>query len=176
MLEFKVALGICINRGARHGLKLNGKLLRLQEQEKLLAENRNSSSQSLTDVTDINDDGVAVKKNKKKKKRKHRDEKIDDENPGPGAGNEGPKKKKKAKMVEETINDAETKSDINESREYITNNVFVKSTTETIDNTCDISSESNIETTNKTCDIGSEEVVNFTDSCRKKKKKKRNSK
>lgn len=81
----KICGGMTAHKGARHGLKLNGKLERIQEQERLLMEkwkkqkgsnsemdkSERASLNAKTDTTTENEDGnrECLKTKKKKKKR-----------------------------------------------------------------------------------------------------------
>lgn len=90
----KICGGMTAHKGARHGLKLNGKLERIQEQEKLLMEkwkkqkgsnsemdkSERSSLNAKTDTTteneDVNRECVKTKKKKKKRDKLEDAEKI----------------------------------------------------------------------------------------------------
>ncbi|XP_045209468.2 G patch domain-containing protein 4-like [Mercenaria mercenaria] len=94
-IVFKMCGGRTAHKGARHGLKLNGKLLRIQEQEKLLLDSYNSKSSSQKDQHKSHNhfnelevestqghesgDRKGYVEKSKKKKRKHRDEEITEE-------------------------------------------------------------------------------------------------
>ncbi|XP_060573794.1 G patch domain-containing protein 4-like [Ruditapes philippinarum] len=89
---FKMCGGRTAHKGARHGLKANGKLLRIQEQEKLLLEQYNSKSANqkdrdmscdhvngqVNDSNEMNENKVENEtlKKSKKKKRKHQDNDV----------------------------------------------------------------------------------------------------
>ncbi|PSN36614.1 hypothetical protein C0J52_10446 [Blattella germanica] len=72
---FKICGGCTAHKGARHGLKLNGKLARIEKQEELLMKmtNRDRNSDENENVE------TKKKKNKKKKKKKA----VEDEGDGP---------------------------------------------------------------------------------------------
>lgn len=89
----KICGGMTAHKGARHGLKLNGKLERIQEQERLLMEkwkkqkgsnsemdkSERSSLNAKSDTTeneDVNRDCVKIKKKKKKRDKLEDAEKI----------------------------------------------------------------------------------------------------
>lgn len=89
----KICGGMTAHKGARHGLKLNGKLERIQEQERLLMEkwkkqkgsnsemdkSESSSLNAKTDTTeneDVNRECVKTKKKKKKRDKYEDAEKI----------------------------------------------------------------------------------------------------
>lgn len=89
----KICGGMTAHKGARHGLKLNGKLERIQEQERLLMEkwkkqkgsnsemdkSERSSLNAKTDTTeneDVNRECVKTKKKKKKRDKLEDAEKI----------------------------------------------------------------------------------------------------
>lgn len=89
----KICGGMTAHKGARHGLKLNGKLERIQEQERLLLEkwkkqkgsnsvmdkSERSSLNAKTDTTeneDVNRECVKTKKKKKKRDKYEDAEKI----------------------------------------------------------------------------------------------------
>ncbi|XP_011435817.3 G patch domain-containing protein 4 [Magallana gigas] len=89
----KICGGMTAHKGARHGLKLNGKLERIQEQERLLMEkwkkqkgcnsemdkSERSSLNAKTDTTeneDVNRECVKTKKKKKKRDKYEDAEKI----------------------------------------------------------------------------------------------------
>lgn len=89
----KICGGMTAHKGARHGLKLNGKLERIQEQERLLMEkwkkqkgsnsemdkSKRSSLNDKTETTeneDVNKECVKTKKKKKKRDKYEDSEKI----------------------------------------------------------------------------------------------------
>lgn len=89
----KICGGMTAHKGARHGLKLNGKLERIQEQERLLMEkwkkqkgsnsemdkSKRSSLNTKTETTeneDVNRECVKTKKKKKKRDKYEDSEKI----------------------------------------------------------------------------------------------------
>lgn len=89
----KICGGMTAHKGARHGLKLNGKLERIQEQERLLMEkwkkqkgsnsemdkSKRSSLNAKTETTeneDVNRECVKTKKKKKKRDKYEDSEKI----------------------------------------------------------------------------------------------------
>lgn len=86
----KICGGMTAHKGARHGLKLNGKLERIQEQERLLMEkwkkqkgsnsemdkSERSSLNAKTENEDVNRECVKTKKKKKKRDKLEDAEKI----------------------------------------------------------------------------------------------------
>lgn len=90
----KICGGMTAHKGARHGLKLNGKLERIQEQEKLLMEkwkkqkgsnsemdkseraSLNAKTDTTTENEDVNRECVKTKKKKKKRDKLEDAEKI----------------------------------------------------------------------------------------------------
>ena len=112
-------------RGARHGLKLNGKLERIQEQERLLLEKwkKQKESSSVIDQserlsltvqtgTDVCEN---VSKAKKKKKKRNRDTDVQNQSPESTdshdrqEGQEVKKKKKRKRQIELVEIDTEPK-------------------------------------------------------------------
>ncbi|XP_033126227.1 G patch domain-containing protein 4-like [Anneissia japonica] len=71
---FKACGGRTAHKGARHGLKSNGKLQRLQEQERLLKTKKDAKNEPV----DVRAKDVARKKKKKKKKKCEDDGNIED--------------------------------------------------------------------------------------------------
>ncbi|XP_037955254.1 G patch domain-containing protein 4 [Teleopsis dalmanni] len=68
---FKACGGRTAHKGARHGLKLSGKLARLEQQEQMLLEKMKTSESHKMENNVLNDDIVnsAAKKSKKKKRK-----------------------------------------------------------------------------------------------------------
>lgn len=100
--------GLTGHKGARHGLKLSGKLKRIQEQEQLIKNNETTNNKSdkkkkkkkdkLFQLIKDDNDLTNTKSMKKKKKRKlSQEEKVDDEI----KTDETPKKKQKKKKKKE---------------------------------------------------------------------------
>ena len=159
-------------------MTLNGKLQRIEEQERLLIESRNNSSQSLN-RSDLVDNSAVVggkSKKSKKKKRKHKDVKDEDgvcvvEKKGDAGGELGTeqcvvvddeirikKKKRKTKHSEE-----------NEVSVIVTNQESVLESEVKDVNHC----QDNINTVcDNTCTAG----VDNNEPVKKKKKKKKSSK
>nr|XP_022307009.1 G patch domain-containing protein 4-like [Crassostrea virginica] len=121
----RICGGMTAHKGARHGLKLNGKLERIQEQERLLLEKwkkqKESSSvidqserQSLTVQTGTD---VCENVSKAKKKKKKRNRETDVQNQSPEStdshdrqeGQEVKKKKKRKRQIELVEIDTEPK-------------------------------------------------------------------
>ncbi|KAL4229511.1 G patch domain-containing protein 4 [Mactra antiquata] len=70
---FKMCGGRTAHKGARHGLKLNGKLQRIEEQEKLLLERYKSTGNVANDRNDVETNNEDCTKKKKKDKKRKRD-------------------------------------------------------------------------------------------------------
>ncbi|XP_052693868.1 G patch domain-containing protein 4-like [Crassostrea angulata] len=134
----KICGGMTAHKGARHGLKLNGKLERIQEQERLLMEkwkkqkgsnsemdkSERSSLNAKTDTTeneDVNRECVKTKK-KKKKRDKYKDAEKISQNQSPDCDDsqeiqndksdvkkEKKRKRKNIELGHETDIDHETK-------------------------------------------------------------------
>lgn len=134
----KICGGMTAHKGARHGLKLNGKLERIQEQERLLMEkwkkqkgsnsemdkSKRSSLNDKTETTeneDVNRECVKTKKKKKKRDKYEDSEKIS-QNQSPDCDNsqdiqndkcdvkkEKKRKRKNIELGHETEIDHETK-------------------------------------------------------------------
>ncbi|KAK2172471.1 hypothetical protein NP493_954g00001 [Ridgeia piscesae] len=85
---FKLCGSRTAHKGARHGLKLSGKLQRLEEQERLAAETELSSQQERPPAENTSSDPAAdVSRQRKKKKKKDKKRKVADE--GNECSNEG---------------------------------------------------------------------------------------
>ncbi|XP_073820083.1 G patch domain-containing protein 4 [Musca autumnalis] len=112
---FKACGGRTAHKGARHGLKLSGKLARIEQQEKeLLA--KMMASKNKADEIPTKDEAVDNQE-KKKKKRKNKDEVIVDLGSVPEEASHPKQKKKKKHNIESTIEDV-CMEDVSVSAEY----------------------------------------------------------
>ncbi|XP_022307009.2 G patch domain-containing protein 4-like isoform X1 [Crassostrea virginica] len=121
----RICGGMTAHKGARHGLKLNGKLERIQEQERLLLEKwkKQKESSSVIDqserpsLTVQTGTDVCENVSKAKKKKKKRNRETDVQNQSPEStdshdrqeGQEVKKKKKRKRQIELVEIDTEPK-------------------------------------------------------------------